>query len=640
MSAPLLAALILAVPQVSAAGEDAGNRGDAGRVIVYGATPGGLAAAVTVARRAPDTPVVVVTPYGWVGGMLTNGLTHPDFRAFEALTGFYRDLARRALRHYEHAYGPDSEQAETSLRGTHAEPRVNLEILRGLLATLPNVTVLTRRRLAGVTRVGDRLTAISLEPVADRARGPYGPATGDPLTLAGAYFVDGTYEGDLAAAAGVPFRVGREGRAEYGEPLAPPEPDDQLQGYNFRLTMTTDPANAAPVPAPPGYDREQFLPLLDVLGDGGAERVFCDPFGGVPGGFYKAQSPPLPNDKRDVNDVRGTPVRLSMPEANDAWPTAGPAERGRIYDAHVLHNVGMLHFLQHDPAVPEEFRRDARTWMFCRDEYPTNGHLPEQLYVREGRRIVGEYVFTQRDTLAERDGDARAAFREGAVAVGDYGASSHGTSRRGTRFDGVHVGEFHSRTAPYQVPLGAILPRAADGPANLAVPVACSASHVGFCALRLEPIWAALGEAAGETVALALEGGGEPLHAVPAAAVQGRLHAAGAATTFVSDVAPGDDLFEPVQWWGTAGGLVALDRDPSRRPPREGWRYGKRGRRIAGQYLEAPPGHAFDAGKPLTPFVRAAWTALAAKIAPDAEGLDGAASRGAFVRRAWAGRRR
>ncbi|MFH5806126.1 FAD-dependent oxidoreductase [Alienimonas sp. DA493] len=646
----MLAAFVLLL--APAAGPPAADAG----VLVYGATPGGLAAAVAAARRNPERPVTVVTPYGWIGGMATNGLTHPDFHSFEALTGVFLDFTQRVERHYADKYGPNSQQVRDSFRGTHAGPGVNLKILRAMLAEHPNIHVLTRRRVVSVQTEpteggGRRIVSATFEPVADTAFGPYEPAVGPAETLSGAYFVDATYEGDLAAAAGVPFRVGQEGRDEYGEPLAPQTPDDHVQGYNFRLTATrtgagstdvpltpgekpADGANAAPVEPPPGYDRTDYLPLLETLNSGRVKRIFCDTMSGVGGGFYKAQSPVLPNGKRDLNDVHGTPVRLSLPTINDDWPTADPARRGEIYREHLRHNVGMLYFLQNDPAVPERFAEDARAWGWCRDEYPTNGHLPEQLYVREARRIEGVTTFTQNDVRPERRGDARAKFQPDSIAVGDYGPSSHGTDRRGTRFDGEHLGQYGGGTAPYQVPLGTVLTRDVT---NLAVPVACSASHVGFCALRLEPIWAAMGEAAGETIALAEpmnDGAGGPLTAVPVAAVQERLHAAGSATIYVSDVPPDAPLFRAVQWWGSAGGLTALDRDPSREPVK----YATRGRRIAGQYHEAFPAHAFEPDAPLTPFVREAWTELAAKIAPNAEGLDDAPTRGEFVRRAWAGR--
>ena len=162
--------------------------------------------------------------------------------------------------------------------------------------------------------------------------------------------------------------------------LAPDAADSQVQGYNFRLAMTRDPANRVTPAAPPGYRREDFVGVIPLLESGRIEAVF-----GYPAPYiYKSQIPPLPNGKRDINDVSRSPVRLSLPDLAAGWPDGDEAARRRIYEAHVRHNLGLLHFLQTDHAVPAKFRDEAREWGWCRDEFAENGHVPEQLYVRAG----------------------------------------------------------------------------------------------------------------------------------------------------------------------------------------------------------------------------------------------------------------
>ncbi|MEL7337646.1 MAG: FAD-dependent oxidoreductase, partial [Planctomycetota bacterium] len=403
-------------------------------------------------------------------------------------------------------------------------------------------------------------------------------------TLTADYFVDATYEGDLLAAAKLPYHIGREGRDEFGESLAPGKPDGQLQGYNFRLTMTDRKDNMAAVPRPDGYRREDYLPLLELLSSKKLKRIFGDPYRNLPGGIYKRQTPKLPGGKRDINDVSRSIVRLSLPHLNNEWPEGDEKTRRRIFDLHVRHNIGMLWFLQNDEAVPEEFQREANSWGLCRDEMTATGHLPEQLYVREGRRLVGRYIFTQRDTeRTPGSGHARAIFHADAIAMGDYGPNCHGTDHEGPTIGGRHTGEFYQHAAPYQIPYGTILPKTVD---NLAVPVACSSSHVGFCALRLEPIWMSLGQAAGEAIALAAPSQ-TPLHQITADAIRTRLHETRTATIYTSDVPEESQDFAAVQWWGSLGGFIALDRSPD--DPAE---YGRRGKQRIGQYHEAFPEHA------------------------------------------------
>lgn len=456
-------------------------------VLIYGATPAGIAAALAAASDGQS--VLLAEPTPRIGGLVTCGLSHTDFRTFEGLHGAYLEFSRRVLAHYEAVYGPDSPQAKTSLRGTQSEPKVNLLVFEKMLAEQPKVRVERGWRLDRVSMAGT-----AAEPRIEEA--VFAAAGGRRVSAGAGQWIDASYEGDLMAMAGVPFRTGREGRGEFGESLAPAQGDSQLQGYNFRFAATRDPSNRVLPRQPRRYDREMFTGVLPLLADGRIRQIF----GYTPDSVYKAQIPPLPNGKYDINDVSHSPVRLSLPGENLGWPGGGPVERQRIFDLHMLWNTGLLWFLQNDEAVPARFRDEARMWGWCRDEFAESGHLPPQLYVREARRMTGLRIFTENDA-APAPGDARAVLHRDSIAAGDYGLNCHGTAHEGPRFGGKHTGEFYKHVAPYQIPYGTLAPREV---ANLLVPVAASASHAGFCGLRLEPIWMSLGQAAGHAAHLAL----------------------------------------------------------------------------------------------------------------------------------------
>lgn len=584
-------------------------------VIVYGGTPAGIAAALAAADDGRT--VLLIEPTSRLGGLATCGLSHTDFRTFESLTGTYLDFSRRVAAYYAKEYGPDSPQAQAHLRGTHAEPKVNLAIFEEMLAERSRIVVLRSHVLqkVEVRELEDgRLRVVSITFLNDSQQS---------LIASGDVFIDAGYEGDLMAAAKVPYKIGREGKGEFGESLAPDQPDDRLQGYNFRLTMTTETDNQAPVKPPSGYRRADYAEIVPMLQPKKLVRVFGREGERV---VFKAQTPSLPNGKYDINDVSHGAVRLSLPSENLAWPDGDAQVRRKLFAEHVKWNVGLLYFLQNDAEVPEPYRADARRWAFCRDEFAETDHLPPQLYVREARRMRGVYVFTQRD-CDYAENDARAVLRTDAIAAGDYGPNCHGTDHEGSRFGGKHTGEFYKAVAAYQIPYGVLLPHKV---ANLMVTTAVSASHVGFCALRFEPIWMSLGQAAGHAAAISLHEG-VPVRKVSVEKLQARLHTAGSATIYVSDVPPGHADFAAVQWWGTAGGLHGL-YPPPQKP-------GQRGEFIVGQYFQAFPGHAVELETPLTETLSARWTLLAGRLAVATDKLpqtDGRTTRGDWLRAAYA----
>ncbi|HYF33962.1 MAG TPA: FAD-dependent oxidoreductase [Prosthecobacter sp.] len=572
-------------------------------VCVYGATPGGIAAAISAAKAGAN--VLLLEPTARVGGLLTCGLSHTDLHSLESLSGTFLDFSQRVKAHYVKEYGPGSEQVKACFEGIFGEPKVNLLILTQMLAEEGRIHVELNAGLPkSISKSGDgrRIESVTFEgALFARAR----------------VFIDGTYEGDLMAKAGVKYRVGREGRNEYGESLAPEAADGQLQAYNFRFCATDDPANRVPMAAPPGYDRAEFVAVLPILARGGIDRVFGYPSRCI----VKAQTPALPNNKYDINDVSRGLVRLSMPGHNLGWPEGGAAERRAIFNEHLRYNVGLLYFLQNDEAVPDKIRVPAREWGWCKDEFTETDHLPPQLYVREARRMTGRHVFKQQDS-EHAAGDSRALLHSRSIAMGDYGNNCHGTSHEGPQIGGAHGGEFYNPVPPYQIPYGVLVPNECD---NLLVPVATSSTHVGFCALRLEPIWASLGQAAGHAAAMAATSG-KPVQEIDLPALQRCLWADRAATIYVSDVLPGHPLFTAVQWWGTAGGLHGLNPMPAKP--------GQRGAKLHGQYYAANPGHAAELEKLLDPGTRARWLQLAKSLAAHSPDLENAKTRGDFIRTA------
>ena len=601
------ASLLLALVALSRAAE--------ADVVIYGATPGGIAAAIAAAKGGHT--VLLAEPTIRLGGMATNGLQHPDFRAFEALSGTFWEHNRRTLAYYAKTYGENSQQVKDTFRGTHAEPKVALLLFQQMLAEFPKITVKTEWTLVDANTRG---------PAGNRTvrAARFRDAAGALHTFEAKIFIDGSYEGDLIAAAHIAYRVGVESRDEFGESAAPVNSSGDLQGYNFRFVMTDDPANRVPLTAPPGYRREDFLALLGLIRDGKIKRAF--------GGYrdtdnlVKLQIPVLPNRKRDINDVSAGHVRLSLPGDQLLWPEGDTATRQRIYDEHVRWNVGLIYFAQNDPDVPAAFRDAARPWGWCKDEFVETGGIPPQLYVREARRMIGLRLFTQHDTR-HAEGDARAVLHRDSIAIGDYGHSSHGTSHEGSRFGGKRHGEGLGVVyAPYQIPSGTLVPKDVR---NLLAPVPASASHVGFCALRLEPIWTSLGQAAGHAAHLALADAQPDVRKLDTAKLQRRLHADGVATIYVGDVLTGHPDFAAVQWWASLGGLHGLAPKPTGR---------LLGKPIEGQHSEGWLNHDAKLATPLDAALAARWRALAAARKIPAARLpaaDGRATRGDFIRAAF-----
>lgn len=473
-------------------------------VIVYGATPGGFCAAIAAAREGAS--VLLLEPTAHVGGVNTGGLSFSDSNQTVRSTvmGLFDEWHRRIEADYQ-SRGvklPYQVSVKNNAVWTY-EPHVAARVTKQMLDEA-KVVVLTERPLTAVEKDGPRIVAI----VTDQGR------------FQGKTFIDATYEGDLMAAAHVSWTIGREGRKEYGESLAgkqytkrtlpisgfddagKPLPfithtergddeagDSNVMTYSFRLCLTDNPANRVPMPKPKRYDPAKFELIRRYALTGGP---------GIGIDLY-----PLPGGKFDGNNSIGGQFSLGLIGACNGWSEASPAERQKIWETHKEYTLEFYHFLTTDPAIPEATRKRYAALGLCKDEFPETGHFSPQLYVREGRRMKGEYVVTQKDILNEPE-------KDDPIVVSSFPIDSHdcrrialaggGVINEGTIFPVRMKGRPHGY--PYHIPYRAILPKRAEC-TNLLVPVALSSTHVAISSIRVEPTWMILGQSAGIAAALA-----------------------------------------------------------------------------------------------------------------------------------------
>ena len=515
-------------------------------VVVYGATPAGIQASLAAVKEG--LTVLLAAPTAVLGGMMTGGLGNTDVGNPSAIGGaslqFFVDVCK--------AYGkkPPPQGGCWTF-----EPHVAARVFSDLVSAAgPRLTVQLNKTLVSAAAGARGLASVTFAPtaaaVAADASGGAAALTAlarsSAATTARA-FIDATYEGDLLAAAGLGTAVGRESSAAYNEshggvlpepnnfsshqfrvfvnatdgtgaplPLAgtpPPGPvgsgDDRVQAYNFRICMTRNATNRVPWPRPADYDAATW-----ELGRRYFAATNLTSFGQVVGLSDVADS-----GKSDTNN--NGPFSTDVIGASWRWPAAGPSERAAIFDAHVSYTLGFLYFVANDAAVPAPLQASAREYGFCADEF--GGGLPSQLYVREGRRLVGDFVFTQRD----RQTDIR---KNDSVGLFSYNIDSHNNARYVDELGGArNEGDFELYGGPDgQMPYRVMLPRRAEAVgANVLAPVPLSASHMGYGCLRLEPQLMVLGQAAGVAVAQALADG-VAVQDVDVLRLQARLRALGA----------------------------------------------------------------------------------------------------------------
>jgi hypothetical protein len=453
--------------------------------------------------------------------MVASGLGWTDFGRQDVVSGLVRHFYQLVADHYGAAL--------FSLKGP--EPHV-AEAIFGRMADEAGVSWAPGTGLGSVEGSRGQITGV-------RA----GPGMG---LFEAAVFVDASYEGDLMAGAGVPYRVGREGRSLHGErwagrqpayrpgmhnfpvlvaPFAQPEGggllpeirppaldgrgwpeealgegDGALQAYQLRLCLTDRAEGQLPLDEPPGYDPARFEVLRRYLRATG---------GTVPAGHLLGiVSDLLPNGKCDVNSIGPFSLNV-LSGANLAYPEGSPATRAAIYEHHRRFSYELLWFLRADDDVPWAVRDEVGRWSLCADEFVDNGGWPHQLYVREARRMVGRYVLTEHDLFGAGGGGAEVGAEGVAVATGSYNIDIREIERTWRYLPEYHAqaavfneGYLSLQVPPYPIPYGCLL--APEGEAdNLLVPVCCSASHIAFGSVRTEPTLMALGEVAGRAAAWA-----------------------------------------------------------------------------------------------------------------------------------------
>lgn len=525
-------------------------------VVIVGGTPGGIMAAISVAREGHTA--VLLERSGHVGGLPANGLGATDISTRGATGGLFMEFVTAVRKHYVETYGPDSQQAKDCSQGYRFEPRVAEAIFERMLGEHKKsglITVRKRRQFdalpENVTQSDGRIASIT---VTDRY-------SGSQERYEGKVFLDATYEGDLAAAAGAEYRLGREAQSEFDEPMAgrlyktwggPVGPgstgleDNAVQAYNYRLCLTRRAENRVLFEKPGDYRRDEYVSLIDDVKMGrmpGTHRheMAYDGIGRL------TNMATLPNAKTDANNQHLAFLSTDLPEENWPWPTASWDWRDRYAERLRSYTLGLMWFAQNDPELPVGFRERCREWGMAQDEYTDNDGFPRQVYVREGRRIVGEHLFTAHDALPVR-GRSRPPVHANSITASHYSLDSHAVRKR--EAGRVHLDGFFSYpTRPYTVPYGVMVPKGVNG---LLTPVPVSGTHIGFSTLRMEPCWMAMGQAAGIAACLSIDAGVPPRN-VDGLALQGRLLAQGAVLIYFKDANPGDPSYEALQFFALRG---------------------------------------------------------------------------------------
>jgi hypothetical protein len=464
-------------------------------VVVVSGSSGGFGAALAAGRLGAHVALLEDTPV--LGGMLSNGISNIDTFSYESLSGIFDEFRIRVQQHYASERNTDpifrmrkepspfldgrSQQSNLPDHGGRWEPHVAAQIFREMIAATPNVEVFYNEIPTDVVMQGNRIAGV-------KVRGK----SGEDRTFLGKVVIDATHEGDIAAWAGVPYSIGREARSAVephagqvfyfdwtGEmlPGTTGGQDRAIPSSGFRLTVEDYGAQGKQAPL-----------LQQPLGYSAAEY-------NASGSYKFSESVPHYKTEFNVN-----PIGSELPGGNWDWPELKPLQRRQLQDLYRNHALGYLYFLQHD--------RGHTEIGLARDEYTDNGNVPYRMFLREGRRIHGEITMTEADLNPFVLGRGLTLpFRRDSIGVGHYPIDAKAVAAK-TELATPDKGDgdfFLANTVqPFQVPYGAIVPQRVEG---LLVPVALSATHIAFSAVRMDPTWMALGQAAGTAAALSVRQG-------------------------------------------------------------------------------------------------------------------------------------
>jgi hypothetical protein len=523
-------------------------------VVVYGGTAAGVTAAVQA--KTMGKSVIIVGPDKHLGGLTSGGLGWTDTGNKAVIGGLARDFYHRVWKHYDAEaawrWQKKSEYGNTG-QGTPAidgaqrtmwifEPSVAEKVFEDMVRD-HGITVVRDEwldRAKGVKKSGARIAAITML---------------SGKTYAGKMFIDATYEGDLMAAAGVSYHVGREANAVYGEEhngvqtgvlhhrhhfgvlkekispyVVPGDPksgvlprvsaahpgnfgegDNKVQAYCYRMCLTNVPENRIPFAKPDGYDPKQYELLARIYAAGWKET------------FGKFD--PIPNHKTDTNNHG--PFSTDNIGMNYDYPEATYERRKQILKEHETYQKGWLYFITTDPRVPADVRAAMSKWGLPKDEFKDNGGWSHQIYVREARRMVGSYVMTENELRKKKP-------TPDSVGMGSYTIDSHNVQRYITPEGYVqNEGDIGvSAGGPYAIAYGSLVPKKAQAE-NLLVPVCLSSSHIAFGSIRMEPVFMILGQSAATAAAMAIDAK-IPVQDVPYAQLRERLLKDGQILSYVA----------------------------------------------------------------------------------------------------------
>jgi len=528
----MLLLLVLSSSSCENSQKSASDKQFSADVIVYGGNSAAVIAAVQVASMGKE--VILVSPDKHLGGLTASGLGWTDTGNKAVIGGLARDFYHRLYIHYQE----DSawKWQEKSEYGNRGQGNVAIDgENRTMWIFEPHAAEQVFEQLVSEYKIPvhreaylDREKGVSMEEGAIVSI-----RTLDGNTYRAKQFIDATYEGDLMAASGVSYTIGREAIDQYGEEwngiqtgvlhhghhfksdispyVIPGDPasgvlpristkdpgvygegDHRVQAYCFRMCLTDHPENRVAITRPPDYDSTQYELLRRVFASGWREL------------FHKYD--PIPNQKTDVNNHG--PFSTDNIGMNYDYPEASYERRGEIIEEHTSYQKGLLWFLSSDPAVPDDIQEKMNQWGYARDEFTDNGYWPHQIYVREARRMVSDFVMTEKEVLGKSP-------VEQSVGMGSYTMDSHNVQRyikadgfvQNEGDIGVHPGN------PYQIDMRSLLPSSAEC-SNLLVPVCLSCSHIAFGSIRMEPVFMILGQSAATLAVMAIEEDNK-IHEIP-----------------------------------------------------------------------------------------------------------------------------